>query len=354
MGLNTATWSVQDWLNAAPACGLPTANFVPASLRTGKETDVANNSIPPGAPSDFATVCQASLIARGIIYFKSNPGDCPVVTPLGITNAQLTGLAGQTAAGIASLAGTTLPGIGVAVSAIQAIFANHAQAVATEQEVICSVAGIVNQVFAFYDAAVAQGKLSPTTAYAGMQTYLAQVTGQLDAIKKGTCDAACVYIGILTAHATYVQWYYPQIAPPQLSPAAPGAAPVAPTTPGGVQQTATKIVPGTLIQAPNGGPVYLVNSSGQLEHVVDWPTVESITGTKSQQAAMAAVVQVSSAVIAAYPMGPQYPTVDAVAPPAAPAPLPPAKISFSTTDLLFIGGALALALGVAWYSSKET
>jgi hypothetical protein len=242
--MGTSNWTIAQWLAAAPACGLPSSNFVPSEFQAQCST-VAARHVPSGAPSDFVTVCTASLIARGIIYFKSTPGDCPQPTQLGITDAQITGLAGSAAsagaqiglsvAGIASMAGAVLPGIGVAVTAISAIFNAHAQAVANEQATICAVAGIINQVFATYDSAVRRGLISPSTAYAGMQTYLNQVNGQLQSIYK-SCNASCVYQGILAAHADFVESYYPQIAPPQISAHAPTAAPatIVPTSPGGV------------------------------------------------------------------------------------------------------------------------
>lgn len=234
MGISTNGWSVAQYLTAAAQVGLPPSNFVPQNLQS-LAASVAGNSIPNSAPADFALVCQASLIARGIIYFKSVPGDCGTQTPLDLENSQLAGESGKIAIGIASMAGASLPGIGVAVSVIQQIFANHAAAVATEQATICKVALVINQVIPYYDGQVRAGNISPSTAYAGMQNFLAQVTEQLDAIKK-TCDAACVYEGILSAHSRFVQQYWPQIAPPTIAPQAPGAPPstLAPTAPGGV------------------------------------------------------------------------------------------------------------------------
>jgi hypothetical protein len=234
MGVSTNGWSIAQYLAAAAQVGLPPSNFVPSNLQS-LCASVAGNSIPPSAPADFALVCQASLIARGIIYFKSSPGDCGTPTPLNLGNAQLAGEAGQIASGIASMAGASLPGIGVAVQAIQQIFANHAAAVQKEQTTICQVALVINQVIPYYDAQVRAGNISPSTAYAGMQNFIAQVTEQLDGIKK-TCDAACVYEGILNAHSRFVQQYWPQIAPPTIAPHAPGAPPstLAPTAPGGV------------------------------------------------------------------------------------------------------------------------
>jgi hypothetical protein len=207
------TSSVAGVLAIAPACGLPAKNFAPLSFEAQAQV-CATNANPPGSPTDFVIVCTGSLLARGIVYFKNVPGDCG--TPTTIEPDQSTSevnAAGQLAAGVASMAGAALPGIGSFINAITSIFgAAHAKAVATEQSTICSVAGVINQVFSYYDAQVKKGNISPSVAYTGMQAYLAQVIAQLQAIQK-KCDAACFYIGVLKAHASFVQSYYPAIAP---------------------------------------------------------------------------------------------------------------------------------------------
>jgi hypothetical protein len=227
------------WLAEAPAInGLNPANFVPASLQPQALT-IATNSVPSGANSAaFIQYCSACLIARGIIYEQDN-GPCGTAPALGISDAQETGLAGQAASTIASFAGTALPGIGIVVSAIESIFSDHAAAVANEEKVICQVAGVLNQVFPYYDNLVRTGTLSPTAAYAGMQTFLAQVNAQLQTIYK-VCNASCYVMAIVAAHSKFVQVYYPAIAPVQAVAHAPGAAPtVNGTTPGGIVQVGT-------------------------------------------------------------------------------------------------------------------
>lgn len=254
--LTTAQWNnVADILAIAPLCGLPVANFAPLAYQAQAEVSAQKN-LPPGAPSDWVSVCTASLLARGIVYYKNVPGDCGTPTQINTENAQLAGAAGQVASGIASMAGAALPGIGVFVSAIQSIFAAHAAAVANEQKTICAVAGVINQVFAYYDNLVKRGALSPSAAYTGMQTFLAQANAQLQTIEK-KCNAACVYQGILAAHADFVVSYYPAIAPNQASAHAPGAPPSSSgTTPGGVIQvggaseTATSLSPLSSLSAP--------------------------------------------------------------------------------------------------------
>lgn len=253
MSVDTSKWQVSDYEANAPAVGLSPANFVPAQFQSICQS-VAQNSVPQKAPSTFVTACTASLIIRGILYFKSNPGDCGSPTQLNLSDVQLTGLAGSAAsaatktigavAGISSLAGAVLPGIGVAVQAISQIFAQHAQAVANEQATICKVAGVVNQVIPFYDSAVRRGLISPNTAYMGMQNYLQQVIEALDGIQK-PCDAACVYIAILQAHYNFVERYYPLIAPASIAPAAPGAPPTTQVGPGYASVSGSGTLSGT-------------------------------------------------------------------------------------------------------------
>jgi hypothetical protein len=234
--LTTAQWNqLPPQLAIAPLCGLNPANFVPPSLYDQCLT-VAKRNIPKGAPSDWVSVCQGSLIVRGIIYYKKVPGDCGTPTSLDLENVSAAGQAGQIATGIASMAGAQLPGIGVAVQAIQAIFAHHAEAVANEQATICQVAKVFNQVIGFYDAKVRSGAISPSAAWNGMQNFLAQVTEQLASIFQ-QCNASCVYTAIINAHSDFVQSYYPAIAPVSVFSHAPGAAPASlGTTPGGVIQ----------------------------------------------------------------------------------------------------------------------
>jgi hypothetical protein len=241
-------------LAQAPLYGLPTANFVPADFQSQCLT-VAQRNVPPGATADFVENCRVMLIARGLMARHKVPGDCDRAGTLDLTNAGLTQEAGFAASsgisaaakiagagsGIASFAGAALPGIGIAVQAITQIFMHHAQAVITEQQVICQVSGVINQVIAYYDAQVKSGALAPSTAYSGMQNFFAQCNGKLATIYK-KCNASCQYEGFIAAHSDFVQSYYPYLAPVQYGVHAPGAAPSASgTTPGGVIQVGNAI-----------------------------------------------------------------------------------------------------------------
>jgi hypothetical protein len=233
-------------LRIAPQWGLPAAYFAPQSF-SSLAAAIAQRNVPAKAPSGFVTLTTACLIARGMISWKSSPGDCGSPTRVDLTNVQLTQEAGNVAMGIAAQAGASIPGLGPAIQAIQEIFAHHAQAVANEQATICRVAGVINQVFRYYDTQVLNGDISPSSAYAGIQAYLGQVNEQLQSIEK-SCNAACVWQGVLAAHADFVESYYPAIAPKGFFSHAPGAAPSNDlTTPGGVVQ-----VGGAHIALPGG------------------------------------------------------------------------------------------------------
>jgi hypothetical protein len=222
----------------AVACGLPANNFAPSSFLSAAETAAGNNE-PNGwknccGHTDanwISDTCVPMLMYRGFIYFKKVAGDCGVAgSPIDFDAESE-----QIASGIANVSNIALPGIGSAISAIAGIFgAAHAQAVQTEETTICQVTLIINQVIPYYDGQVRSGKISPTTAYKGLQSYFAYVAAQLKQIMKTECDAACVYIGILNAHAAFAAVYYPAIAPSSAFSIAPGSAPIVSSTPGGV------------------------------------------------------------------------------------------------------------------------
>lgn len=240
MGYSAPT-TLGGWLALAPTAGLSAQNFAPPSLYASALASTNRNIKASGTPTQSQILeCQAFLIMRGIIYWRSVPGDCgnPGAS-LDFSNVQITKDAGEIASGIAggigAIAGAALPGIGIAVQAITQIFAHHDQAVANEQNTICQVAGVMNQVFPYYDSLVRNGQISPGTGVQGVQNFIAQVTAKLQTIYK-SCNASCVYISFLQAHSDFLTVYYPAIAPVQYSPHAPGAAPtsITPTAPGGV------------------------------------------------------------------------------------------------------------------------
>jgi len=250
MGWSAPT-TLSGWVALGVNMGLNPSNYIPASMYAQALLSVQRNiksaSNPPSA-AQF-NQGQAMIIVRGLIYQKSNPGDCGTYSTLDLSGVGLAQRTGSVASGvlstvakiggsIGSIAGAALPGIGVAVQAITDIFANHARAVATEQETLCSVAGVINQVIPYYDAQVRSGAISPGTAIQGVQNFIQQVNAQLETIYK-SCNAACVYMSFLAAHADFLNYYYPAIAPAGLFSVAPGSAPTSNiiTSPGGVMQS---------------------------------------------------------------------------------------------------------------------
>jgi hypothetical protein len=257
MGYSFPT-TLQGWVALGPSYGLQPGNNVPMALWPAALASVQRNlkSAQNPPPANQVNEVQAMLICRGLIYQKATPGDCGVPTSIDFTNVSITQGAGQVASGIASLAGTSLPGIGAAVQAITAIFQHHDQAVATEQATLCSVTQLINQVIPYYDNLVRIGAVSPATAISGIQGFIQQVNAKMSAIAK-QCDAACVYISVMAAHADFLNTYYPAIAPIQAAAHAPGAPPssIIPTAPGGVIQVGNAYPGGNTVAvaAPSSG-----------------------------------------------------------------------------------------------------
>lgn len=253
---DTTTASWQQILTLAPQFGLPPGNFAPSSMYDQAQISAQRN--PPPNPSSIkykgrvysvTPLCTACLIARGIIYWRTGNVPCSanVTLDLSAQNAEVTGI-GNAVLGIASMAGASLPGIGPAINAIESIFkgiiAGHAQAVAMEQNTICQVAGVINKVFAHYDGLVRDGSISVAQAVAGIQSYIAQVNGQLAKISRtNPTNEGTIIQSILSAHADFAHSYYTEIAPASFFTGAPGSAPLGLSgIPGGIVTNVEKIV----------------------------------------------------------------------------------------------------------------
>lgn len=236
--------TVQSWEQVGVAQGLkpynpndPFASYYPV---------VAQRNVPPGAdPASFAERCEACLRARGIIYKKNNPGDCGTPIPLDTSQLQDLSLASSAASDTTSalatfgvLSGAATAGIGTAIAigagVISELFTHHAQAVKTEQDTACAVAGIFNQLCSYLDANVAAGKIEPSDAVSIMSNYVSQLIGQLASIEK-TCNLACYMDGWLKAHVDFAGIYYPAIfpgnVPHALSPSNPASSPISSGSP---------------------------------------------------------------------------------------------------------------------------
>lgn len=261
--------SVQVYENCgAPAQGLLTYN--PSDPFASAYAAAVSQSKPAGAPSSYTLTCEAMLRARGLIYFKTNPGDCGSAQPLPgvLGGGQIVGLSGSAASGIVGglgvagvIGGAATLGISAAVSiavgAIESVFAHHEQAVQNEQATICSVVNYFNPILRQIDAAVQNGQITPAQGI----TYVSQVANQaisgLAGIMK-QCNASCVYQGILQAHIIFVKTYYPGIAPLIPAATAPGAPPSGyGTPPGGVTVSAGNPAP----PVPTKSLPVMINSS---------------------------------------------------------------------------------------------
>ena len=237
----------------APAQGLQPYGAIGNGTLSAWIAAAVAQSKPAGAPSGYAVVCEAMLRARGLIYYKQNPGDCGSAgaVPGVLSPPQLVGLSGTAAGGAVAglgaagvLAGPATLGISTAISvgvaALEGIFAHHDQAVANEQATICAVANYFNPIMRQLDAAVKSGAISSDTGITNLQQVILTAKNGLVWIIK-SCDAACVYAGILQAHLYFAKNYYPSLAPANnIYPQAPANPPDGVgTPPGGVTVTGT-------------------------------------------------------------------------------------------------------------------
>lgn len=244
---------------------------------------VARRNKPASAPSDFPIACEAMLRARGLIYYKNNPGDCGAPPPVaGFGSGQIVGLSGTAASGVigglgaaGAISGAATLGIGtaitLAVAGIEGIFAHHAQAVANEQSTICAVAGYFNPLIKQIDNAVRSGAITASEGVVFMQQIAQQAINGLSSIMK-VCNAACVYVGVLKAHIDFVSYFYPKISPPiSIGANNPGGAPdYFGTPPGGVTVSSNTVT--------NGPPTPPLRSQPGNQYLPAGPSAYTGTG----------------------------------------------------------------------------
>lgn len=179
-----------------------------------------------GAVSTRAPFLQAGKI---IPYSGANPKDCAQARgPSGLQQnlssaSKAASFATQGALIGAQIAGATvsaIPIVGSIVQGVIAIFsavsAHHAQAVQTEQTVLCTVVPAVNQAFASLDDAVSTGKVSLQDAFAGLDTIESQYKSAVTQILKespGQCNAACQVDGFVQEQIALRKLEYPGLAP---------------------------------------------------------------------------------------------------------------------------------------------
>lgn len=316
--MSCPTTSAQAYENCgAPALNLQSYGAIGNGRVAGWIATAVAQSKPAGAPSSYATVCEAMLRARGLIYYKTNPGDCgdpQAVNSFG--TPQIVGLSGSGASGVVSglgaagvIGGAATLGISAAVSvgvgAIESIFAHHTQAVANEQATICAVMNYFNPLVAKIDAAVRSGTITPDAGSAYLTQVCNSAKNGLAGIMKA-CNASCVYQAICQAHIYFAANFYPAIAPPTVGPQAPGTSPNAwGTLPGGVTAngnipppapplrstpgntyassipsptspgSSTTVINPTTLTTPNAQPVTTYGSSNWLEQGYNQQTGQS-------------------------------------------------------------------------------
>jgi len=246
--------TVQSWEANGVAQGLkpynpndPFAAFYPVVMKRNAPQGVGNLA-------SFLERGEANLRARGLIYYKKNPGDCGQGTAFSNSDLQALSLGSSAVSGTTSilgsvgvLSGAATAGIGLGVAlgaqAIAGIFQHHSQAVEKEQDTICRVAGIWNQIIKYLDAQVISGALDPSDAVSIMENYALQAKSELDTILK-TCNAACYYEGYINAFVDFAGIQYPQIAPQNahapLSPSNPALSPKASDSPLGAPLSPVK------------------------------------------------------------------------------------------------------------------
>jgi hypothetical protein len=185
--------------------------------------------------------------ARGITYYKQNPGDCGSGSPVpsGFGSGQIVGLSGQAAGGIVSTLGAagTLAGpatlgistaISVAVAGIEDIFAHHAQAVANEQATECAMQNYLNPAIRQIDKAVLSGQITDQQGIAFMNQVGNQAISGLQSIVKPG-NLAYGTIGLIKSLMDFAYYYYPIISPiDQFTANRPGQAPSTINPPGSV------------------------------------------------------------------------------------------------------------------------
>ena len=162
-----------------------------------------------GDVTGYTNLALACLQARAVLYYKNSPGDCGTPT-VANTSAESDV---STAVSLASPVLSEIPGLGSLIGFIVGIFAEHAQAVAQEEQTLCSVSIKATPAIQSIDAAVMAGAITPAQGVAAMQQLVTQTVQGLQSILKTPTDAAAYYIGVMNCHLAFCPTYYAAIAP---------------------------------------------------------------------------------------------------------------------------------------------
>jgi hypothetical protein len=155
------------------------STYNPPAVQPVGNADTIVNSLEPFPNQSSRDACRTSAQTG----FVPLPGSC-AGGGTGVVSA------------VVKVGASAVPVVGGIVSALTGIFtAHHAQAVKTEQQVLCAAEPDANNFLRGIDSAVAQGQITMDQAAAaldqGYQNYLQEVSG---IIKTGSkCNAACVY-----------------------------------------------------------------------------------------------------------------------------------------------------------------
>jgi hypothetical protein len=205
---NQRNQTVEQWLaqfGYSYNANDPFAGDYAAIINAAKPSAVPGGAGQPG----YGFLCEACLRARAILYYKSSPGDCGTTPPAQATPNEAASVGGS----LASSALSFIPGVGAIIGAIEGIFAEHAQAVANEENTLCSVSTNATAAIKQIDAAVAGGQITPAQGIAAMQQVVTTANQGLATIEKTPSDAAAYYVGVMQAQAGFAQIYYPALAP---------------------------------------------------------------------------------------------------------------------------------------------
>jgi hypothetical protein len=165
-------------------------------------------------------------------------------------------LQGAVQAGLIATGPATF-GITIAIAGITAlfgtIFSHHAQAVATENRILCASGPAANNYLQIIDQAVQSGRATPAQAKQALQSLLADYTSTVHPIIKNSsskCNAACVELKELTAIVAYKSSVYDDMA--NAAAAAPTSSPA--TTSSGPAQAPAAVSSGSTLQIPAASP----------------------------------------------------------------------------------------------------
>lgn len=180
------------WLAAltpdqAAQVAMPTSTI---SSKAGFTQSVYNDIVQAAQSGDFVAF---------------NPSGCPQAATGSIAGAALTKVGSNIAIQLAG-ASSILGPIGAIAAPIlgifSSIFTHHAQAVAKEQQVVCSAVPSAGQALQVIEQAVQNGTIDPATGIASLQQVVSEFQTAVQPIIKmnsSQCNAACVWTKELQA-----------------------------------------------------------------------------------------------------------------------------------------------------------